>query len=458
MRDVTARAISGAGSTSEVGVAGAFAQNVSVALPMSPLVIPTPTLPTPPAGLTSGTPPTLPPLVIPGPAGSRHHAAIFGSANINIENGGDLRVESYFAGDYVAEAVPEDEQTALYGVGASVALNAINHSTLAEIRPAIISGADDIFVLSIGDFETAASASAGAKGAANLPAAIAMNYTDARTISDIHDGAAAGEITGRLLVQANHVADMDHDTDTESGVGTASVGAAISMGMARGGARASSGLSADVADNVWVLSNNSSHMDALAVSGQQGAQADPVNVIVTEETERQAEALLTAAGLGEVPDEVVRVLEIASAETADGSVGVAAAVAANIDFGTSTAMINGGTLIVPEAPLVRATGDMDADAFADASSVDGNLVEISAALGVAVAINGDGQRIESSLGGNITAPNFNLHTTFSGDGVSNFDAQAVSGAGGRSVGVAGAFAINASDPKRGAKTYRPNRR
>ena len=83
-------------------------------------------------------------------------------------------------------------------------------------------------------------------------------------------------------------------------------------------------------------------LDADADSGQSGVGDDPGNFVVTEETERQIEALLALAGLPEIPDSSVRVLERATAETADGPVGAAAALAINLDFGVSLASLAEG--------------------------------------------------------------------------------------------------------------------
>jgi hypothetical protein len=278
-----------------------------------------------------------------------------------------------------------------------------------------------------------------------LPAAIALNFANVNTIANIANGAVATPVDQQVLVQADHVLHMTHTADTMSELGMASVGAAIALGIAMGGALASSGLSANVGTELKVLANNNADIAAESMAGQQGAQFAPVNVLVTEETERQAERLLAAAGLPEVPEEIVRVLQVASAETADGSVGLAAALAANVDISVSIARTTAGLLILTMPPMVHATGTREITAHADASSVDA-----AAGLGVAVAINGDGQHVESSLGGNITAPSFNITTT-SQDGGDRLVARATSGGGSHDIGVAGAFAINVSDPHRPAQ-------
>ncbi len=416
-----AEARSGVGST-DVGVAGAFAQNVSVTLPFFPLMI----APLPP---------------IPGPTGGSHGATVQGTAQLTLGVGGDLNVESEFAGSYSANTVPQVGDNSPYGIGASVAVNAINQSSFADIEAALINNATNINVTSSGEFTLQATADAGATNAANLPAAIAMNYADVNTVAGIDDGAIAANVAGSVFVNADHNSNITHAADTESGVGTVSIGAALALGVSVGGADAHSGLSATIADSISVLADNRTSMNGSSISGQAGARGT-TEFEVTEVTEMQAEALLAAAGLGEVPEPIVRALQAVSAETEEGSIGVASAIAGNLDFGRTVARTtSGGVLNLTTMPVVSATGNLQVETQADAHSV-----EATQGLGIAVAANFDGQLMESSLGGTVTAPTFRVETRRIGINESDFQARAISGAGSSDVGVAGAFAINVSDP------------
>ena len=168
-----------------------------------------------------------------------------------------------------------------------------------------------------------------------------------------------------------------------------------------------------------------------------GAAGDPVHDIVSEQLEAQLEGLLALAGLPEIPETLIRALQRAEAQTADGPVGAAAAISANLDYGLSlAALADGGTLVTSTVPVVAATGDMDGNADANANGVNS-----ATGVGVAVALNVDGQRTESDIGGNVTAPGVTLQTVQSGDGLNKFTAHALSGGGGGNLGVAGAFAL-----------------
>jgi hypothetical protein len=451
--DFTTSAISGGGDEANVGVAGAFAVNFSAPLPLAPLNFPTPPLPGLPfpSPIPIPTLPTLPP--VPVPNGGQHAAVIQSGANLTLLNGGDLLVRSDFEANYDATADSSPQATALIGVGPSLAANAMTQRALAEIQDAIITGTQtaginrtDIRVLANGTYRPTSNATAGASSAINLPAAMAANYNDFDTMARTLNTTNTSNITGDLMVQAAHDAISLHTADTDSGVGgTASIGSAIAVGFVEGGAQASSGMRINLPTGTLnVLANSDTFLDTNALSGQSGASAASTGTIVTEEVEARIESLLALAGLPEIPEDVIRILQRAEVETADGPVGAAAALAINLDRGVSMAhLATGGVVMVPVAPNVAATGDMDADAFADANSV--NAV---AGVGVAVAINVDEQHIESGIGGTVSAPSFFLETVSSGDGINHFTARATSGSGGEDVGVAGAFAMNFSgDPR-----------
>ena len=88
-----------------------------------------------------------------------------------------------------------------------------------------------------------------------------------------------------------------------------------------------------------------------------GSGTDPVS----EQIEEQLEGLLALAGQPEIPEDVIRVLQRARAETADGSLGAAAAAAMNLDFGSSVAALSDDSAITTsQVPVVAATADKSA--------------------------------------------------------------------------------------------------
>ncbi|MEQ1826845.1 MAG: hypothetical protein ABL921_12900, partial [Pirellula sp.] len=456
LAEFTANAISGGGGESQLGVAGAFAVNLSAPLlPLRPINIPIPTLPPPPTLPMLPPPlpalPTLPTLslpvlpTIPVPTGGQNIAMIQNGAIVTLLSGSDLTVRSKYDGKYSATATSTPQVTALVGVGPGVAANAISQNVAAEIRNATITGTGvvgpnrtDIQVIAIGNHEATANATAGATSAINLPAAVALNYNDLQTTA-LALGVA--NISGGLLVDADHSATTSHTANTDSGVAVASIGPAIAIGFVEGGASASSGMNIQVGNGtVTVTADNQSSLDANSVSGQSGAEGDFDGDPVGEQVEKQIEGLLAMAGLPEIPNEVLDALQRVSAQTADGAVGVAAAIAGNLDYGFSkAALLNGGVVTSPNAPIISATGDLNVFASADANSVTSGT-----GVSAAVAFNVDGQVMDSVVGGTVNAPSIQLQTLINGDLVNDIEAVALSGAGGADIGVAGAFAINIS--------------
>ncbi|MBI3839031.1 MAG: hypothetical protein HY288_14015, partial [Planctomycetia bacterium] len=443
----SAEAISGTGDMADTGVAGALALNLGIPLPIAPINIPLPTLPALPVPLP--IPINLPTLPnIPTPVGSQQNAVILSGANLTLLNGGDLNVHSDYQGNYQATAHADTGGSV--GVGPSAATNATTQQTLAEIQDATITGNQvngldrtDINVMATGSFRSTATADSGSNSSTGFPGAIALNYGKLDTIARSTNTTGTTNISGNLDIEAQHTVSQLHTASTNSAV-SSGFGAAIAAGYSDGGAQASSGMRINVpTGTVTVLANNTSTLTANGTSGQSGASTAAGNFQVTKETVHQVEGLLAVAGLPEVPVNVVNVLERATAETADGPVGAAAALALNLDFGASLASLApGGVVVVPAAPLVKASGHLGVDATADAHSVDA-----ASGIGIAAAINVDGQRIETSIGGSVTAPSITVLTETSGDGINHFVAKAISGAGGADIGVAGAFALNVSaDP------------
>ncbi len=454
-----AEAISGGGGATNVGVAGAFAVNVSAPLlPIAPITIPIPTLPpSPELPDPSAFIPQLPPLpalpaialpalpTIPVPEGGEQNAVILDGASITLLGGGDLLVQSTYMGEYSATTRSTPQLTAAVGVGPSFSANAISQRVAAEIGDAVIGGTgvsgaqrSDIQVLASGTHHSNASATAGASSAINLPAAIALNYNDFQTTATAE---GSGNLSGGLLVQATHRATTTHTAETDSGVAVASIGPAFALGFVAGGASASSGMDVQVGQGtVTVRADNESTLSAQAVSGQSGAEGDFDGDPVGEQVEKQIEGLLALAGLPEIPNEVIDVLQRVSAQTADGAVGIAAAVAGNLDYGYSkAALLDSSVIASSNAPLIEAIGDLNVHAVADANSVTSGT-----GVGVAVAFNVDGQVMDSVVAGVVNAPSIQVQTRVTGDLLSSFEATAVSGAGGADIGVAGAFAINIS--------------
>ena len=63
-----------------------------------------------------------------------------------------------------------------------------------------------------------------------------------------------------------------------------------------------------------------------------------------------------------------------------------------------------------------------------------------------MAANLSSQLNQASIGGTVTAPSITVHAFVGGDGITTYTAEAVSGGGSATFGIAGAFAVNYSNP------------
>ena len=124
-----------------------------------------------------------------------------------------------------------------------------------------------------------------------------------------------------------------------------------------------------------------------------------------------------------VPASVRNLITTSRLGTADGAVGAAAAVAANLDFNSAFLGITTGANITSTGAVhVTSTMDSDVDASADASAVDS-----ATALGIAAAANMTSQSNQAFIGGRVSAPSIEVHALLGGNGIADFTAHATSG-------------------------------
>src|SRR5262249_32273808 len=157
---------------------------------------------------------------------------------------GNVSITSTYVGDYEATATSLPSSGPTLGIGPSVAVNAINHTTRARIGAALITGANSIDVTGNGTYTTITHSDAGANNSGAFPAAIARTGTSNDAYAELTPGLVMSQIPGDLTVTANHIATPTTVADAElSGLFTAQVGlgAAIAAGGPIGGGRAIAG-------------------------------------------------------------------------------------------------------------------------------------------------------------------------------------------------------------------------
>ena len=328
------------------------------------------------------------------------------------------------------------------GVGASLAINLGDNTTRAAIEDsAVLINAGDVSLLASGDHTMTTSALAGAlaTGTATAPSmalAFADNTTSARIgAPDIGNTLLT---TGSLQLMADHISTV---TTTADGVaaGNVAVGAALGLAVVDEDVSATTARAIDAGGPVSLSASSASSSDTNAMATAAGTPAlgDNVDVTVSD--------LLAAfdpdAG---TPEAAI----VPAAQTIDGQVGTAAALAVNVVSSQTRAFVSDDMTATGNQITIRSLSDTDAAATADGTAVG----TAATGVGAAAAINVVADMVNEAYIGSdatVTASGVSVEALMnldSGDndpdGVHSFSASATAGAGALNVGKAGAFALN----------------
>ena len=420
-----AEALSGAGAAN-VGVAGSFALNIPIVTTEAFIR----------KGDTETEPDVLP-------------------ASVNA-GGGDFSITSKSIVSATSEAKSKADESDDVGVGASFALDVPIVSTRAEIEDgAIVTGAKNLALsaTSTPRIETIAQAGAGSEtvsvgGAAALT--IASIDTDARigTFTDTMT------ITGSLNVKAEQgqfygpQPTVSTTADGAAGGADVGVGAAIALTIANESVSAKTERPINIimpGQTAEVIAEMAAENNSIAKAGAKGATSEPGKTTSNEQAEKEKQNLETSQpDAKKIIDEAKE--QLPDVSTSDGAVGVAAAMAINVLSLTSEAAVKdnltfGGVL------TIHSSANVDAGADANASTVTDDTVGV----GAAVAANVAGLTNKAWIGEGVTviaggvvvkADMLPKGTLLKREAMHDFEANAISGAGKPEVGVAGAFALN----------------
>ncbi|MCP3913837.1 MAG: hypothetical protein GY713_23190, partial [Actinomycetia bacterium] len=285
-----------------------------------------------------------------------------------------------------------------------------------------LTAAGNITLSAVSNVVASVEAQASGLGLVNVDAADATTLVDSTAQARVL-GSSALSAGGTVSITAANSSDVDTLANGVTG-GAGSAGGAVAVSVITTTTAATIGENATIlqASNVDVIATTTDLHSTQATSTEQGAtQNNP-----------GTQALLTGA----------------NASTSDGAVTVAAAFAWNDTTSTTTSSIaTSGTIASAGMVTVRSSTASDVSAIADASGVNGGP-----GVGVAVAVNHPNTTTEAYLDGTPTFSAAGVTVeALTGPAGRSFAANALSGAGGASVGVAGALAINITDNTSGAR-------
>ena len=189
--DFAAKATSGA-SGGDTGVAGSFALNVS---------------------------------------DTTAEAAVKAGSSLTItDGGGDVAMSAANTSDSTVEAKAKSGGANL-GVGISIAINAVDNITNAELKPtATLSGAEDVTLSATGSHKTSTTSTSGgaAKDGTGVGGAFAITVADNTSSATVGSGTLL-DITGSLSATATHHGDSATTADGTALGADAAIGAAIAL-------------------------------------------------------------------------------------------------------------------------------------------------------------------------------------------------------------------------------------
>jgi len=391
-------------------------------------------------------------------ANSHTDAVIESGARVNA-GGGDVNVLSQVTTNNQANAQPLAFGGDT-GVGASIAVNVANHDVRSELETnarllgatSISSGAADLTV-SATSANTAATtvtggAGAGESGTAVTPiigVTIADNDTTAKITGSVAGIAVPVRTSGSIHLTANATNSTTTHVEGLATAGATAVGAALAVNIASDNVEATMAGNVNagtfIAQNATARSISSADAKASAMGGETTGSAGAID----------AKLNALKGSLGDLSDSAIP--NAPALQTPEGdAISVAGALAVNIHVANNRASV------APDANInalggnhtIVARNQTDADASADGSAVAAGAnsstgVGAAAALNVATVHNE--AIIETGAKTNSTGLTLQASMESSDDAVSSFGASAVSGAGSKDVGVAGALAINVSTNK-----------
>jgi filamentous hemagglutinin family protein len=385
--------------------------------------------------------------------------------------GGKLSLSADGRSDITAKALPADDGGASggkVGIGASVAVNVVAHRAIAEVQ-------DSATLLQPGDIELAASgrfaahteAEAGASGGVAITPVLALAMLNHSTRARLGSGsellgtgtvsisatqqssthtsakgstqgekAAIGAAVGVLLLDDSTQASLERNL--RNGSAGVSVTAQAQSASTHSASASSKGGKGDDEAGQTDAATGKKKEDA-SVDDKVGGQLDFGKKQQTDNDVGDADQKSATAGAAS---------DKPSAQSDEGKVSVAAAVAVNIIDARARARIGDGVIVDTAGPLLlQASGNTDGRASADAQAV-GKTAQVG--IGAAVAVNKLDSHNEASIGSGaqVTAQGVTLiagMTDVGGDRLNTLQAQAQSGAGGSKVGIAASLALNLAD-------------
>ena len=375
-------------------------------------------------------------------------ATISPNAVVNA-NGGDVSISAASAASSTNKAQPKLEGATgkTVGVGASVSLTILNDTTTASIGDnATLAGANNVTLAATATDSATGFAKNGAAGGVAVTADVAIMLSNVTTSTIIGVGGLI-TTTGAISATATQTALATSDAEGSAKGDNVGIGAALGLTIANHIVTSTTNRNLTAGGAITFAAHGSSITEADSVASAAGAKDKNSND--AGDTNHQSNSQLgfansTASSNGASDSGESSTPKATTSDSGGSSVEVAAAISINMQTATAEAKIPQDLTIIAGGRLtLSASQNADGKASADGSATDAGTVGIGAAVAVnLVTVTNDasidGNAQISSNGVAIEA----LMTNRSGDTTHTFEADATSGAGAGTVGIAGSVAIN----------------
>jgi len=383
-------------------------------------------------------------------------AVIASAATVTVTDTADviINAENNSASTVKAKSIQEGED-AKVGVGASVALNIAVNDTRAEIEnDAEVTGANSISLSASSESAATTEAEAGSAGGVAVSPVVALTVASNETLARLgSDGdLAPGNVltqTGSFSATAVHKGSATTQSSADAAGGNVGVGASLAVTVATDTVSAITDRDMQADGDISFVASSEVASDTTAKASAKGgkeANDDGSNQAGDKDVNGKIDEQVTYGETksGKSNSETDK----ADASSSEGGVSVAAAIGVNVGVSSTTAMIPQDRVIVAGGDLtVRSSNVTDAGVTADGTQVAGDStnVGVGAAVAVNVATVTNVASIENNA--NVTAGGVAVEALMvkndKGESeISDFKADANSGAGSSKVGVAGSLATH----------------
>lgn len=350
------------------------------------------------------------------------------------------------------------------GVGAGVAVDvAVNHTQALVATDADILGSDSVAVDAVSVHTVDLKGEAGkqgdeppAGGAVGVSGAVAVGVYSNVTNAEIAASVTGVVSEGQVHIAANHLNQINVETDADAAGSTAAIGASIAISVSNADTEAL--ISRDVSSDSLEIAASSSTANATkakasasgaapkeeatpgdpAPAGEESSVNDDVNAWQTFATDKDESGSTASTET-----------EDADASSSEGQVSVAAAVAVTVtDVDTIAKIGNNVNVTSVNDVTIMSSANSDAQATADGSAANG---DIGVGVGVAINVANNNNAAFISQGADVQGGNISVSAVMTEDVVegetepdmvNTFAADATSGAGAAKVGVAGSLGLN----------------